>query len=99
MESMRISNSDGDILTVQVSGDALGLQLQILAQVDYHADESYAICGQNLTDGATTTTIRTNGLYRFVVEGLGTFKLKVLSINEGDVTAFCRLSKRSRCQN
>lgn len=86
-------NTQGETVTVQVSGDGAGMDIAVLAQSDYQSKDWFTLMGFNLSTFESVDTITANGMYQFPIDGVGRFKIKVNAISGGAVTVFCKITK------
>lgn len=91
VESEITVNKCSDTLYVEVTGTASALQMQVLGLADRAGTSWNRLCAINMADYSTNDNITAKGLYGFPISGVAEFKVKLLSVTGGNVTAFCRM--------
>ncbi len=91
VESSVTHNTRGEVLTLQVEGEATSLKLQVLGCSDMASDEFHVLSGfdtaYNLLD-----TMTENGIYTYGIEGVGKIKVLLLEAPGGQVSVFGKIT-------
>lgn len=92
-DGLIVSVNQGELITLEVSGDSSSFSIQVEALADSQNTNFSSISGINLSNFAIIDAITAAGLYQFSVEGLSKIKISLKSISGGAVTVFSRLTK------
>ena len=84
-------NKRGDTLTVQLEGNFVGAEVKVLGCSDLDVEEFHPITGFD-SSFSLTDTMKTAGLYTFPIDGMGKFKIEVVTISDGSMSLFCRVT-------
>lgn len=92
-EGKVITSTQGDVLTLEVSGNGSGVSLEVSGLVDIDSEVYTPLAGINLTNFDIANTISGNGIYQYGVDGVARIKVELKAISGGTITAFARLTK------
>ena len=89
-ESKESYNTQSEVLTVQVEGNATAVEIEVLGASDLQAEEFYPLMGFDLTTLGSSNTIEATGLYQFGIDGIAKYKFNITSVSGGTISIFCR---------
>jgi hypothetical protein len=86
-ESEVIPNTIGEMLFVQVDGDASAFTMQVLGRCNRSGGQFVNLTG---FDGAFNlkSSITANGVYAYYIEGMTEIKVNLISVVSGSVSAY-----------
>ncbi len=91
MESPITHNTRGEVLTLQVEGEATAVGIQVLGCSDMASDEFHILSGfdtaYNLSD-----TITKKGIYIYGIDGVAKIKVKLNEVSGGSVSVFGKIT-------
>ena len=90
-ESQVTVNKTSETLYIDVSGTASACEIIVLGLADRAGSNWQPLGVINVADYSIMNKITAKGLYAVLIEGIAEFKLNLVSVTGGDVTAFCRM--------
>ena len=85
-ETKEISNVNGELLVIQVTGNAVNKSIQILGISDLESEEFVKLQSINMTDFSITNDIVNNGLYQIDISAVRKIRIVIESIENGTVS-------------
>ena len=91
IESNVLTNTNGSILQLQISGDGTSFSVKVKGRVDVENDDYVTLSLIKESDLSKTSTITSNNIYMCDVSGIQNIKLEITAISSGAINAFGRL--------
>lgn len=90
-ESAVTHNTRGEVLTLQVEGEATTVGLQVMGCSDMASDEFHVLSGFD-TSYDLSDSITKKGIYTYGIDGIAKIKVKLNEVSGGSVSVFGKIT-------